>query len=452
MTVARIAGVLLQSEAESDGDFVAKLREQSRAGLQTIAFTFAGVAAFMGFTNGLLLANSIPPGSAFPATMMVAALLFCLVASRARFAFPRLIGCVCLTLAGAGLMWISLLRTDIDPAADRYIAGQMALTLMIAVVSMPVIPVQLLSLGSALTLLYLLAVTVGPWAVNATMIAILVMLTLLATALAAIVYSRTWESYKVYAAQIDASRERSRAEIRRFVAQSAATTSRMAAALSHELNTPVGALKSSIDTLSALASRREGASEAQLHRIASLEQQVRQSAKDAATRLQQVVQALQRVTNLDRAEVQEIDLNSLLKDVVYLLESEMRLRQREVELSLGNLPPVRCRPQQISAVLSNLFAVMAESRDASHINVATHVADHEVVVVFSGPGGHLRSNETQAIFEPGFAERSGRVVASSWGLFMARQIVRENGGEMRVEKFGNTGSRLVMTLPASRGA
>jgi K+-sensing histidine kinase KdpD len=255
----------------------------------------------------------------------------------------------------------------------------------------------------------------------------------------------------VYAAQIDASRELSRAEIRRFVAQTASTTSRMAAALSHELNTPVGTMKSSIDTLGALAARRHGASETQLHRIDALEQQVLQSARDAALRLQKVVQALQRVTNLDRAEIQNVDVNALLKDVLYLLESQMRLLQSEVELVLGSdLPGVRCRPQQISAVLSNVFGLVSESKDSSRVHVETRSAGREVEILFRGSSTNLRSSETQAIFDPGFAERSGRVVASSWGLFMARQVVREHGGEMRMERGDHAQTTIVLTLPAAR--
>jgi two-component system C4-dicarboxylate transport sensor histidine kinase DctB len=255
---------------------------------------------------------------------------------------------------------------------------------------------------------------------------------------------RDWRLYRSYSEQLESSRELSRAEIRRFVAQSAATTSRMAAALSHELNTPVGALKSSIDTLAVLADRRRDATGDQLVRIESLEHQVRRSARDAAVRLQQVVQRMQRVTNLDRAEVQQVDLNALIKDVAYLLDSESRLRLRELNLSLGELPEVTCRPQQISAVLSNVLGSAVESPGAE-IRIETRARNGEAEIAIQGAAARLSSAETQAIFDPGFAERSGRIQSANWSLFMARQVLRENGGEMRMEK-----DSLILSLPLRR--
>jgi signal transduction histidine kinase len=219
----------------------------------------------------------------------------------------------------------------------------------------------------------------------------------------------------------------------------------MAAALSHELNTPVGALKSSIDTLAVLAERRHDASGDQLARIESLENQVRRSAREAAVRLQQVAQRMQRVTNLDRAEVQKVDINALLKDVVYLLDSESRIRDRQVRLSLGEVPELTCRPQQISAVLSNVLSSAVDVPGGT-IHLETRLRNNEVEILVDGAGTGLNSAETQAIFDPAFAERSGRIQSANWSLFMARQVLRENGGEMRMEK-----NSLVLSLPVGRG-
>jgi signal transduction histidine kinase len=226
----------------------------------------------------------------------------------------------------------------------------------------------------------------------------------------------------------------------------------MAAALSHDLNTPTGALKSSIDTLAALASRRPGANEAQLTRISALENQVRRSASEAANRLQEIVKRLQRVTNLDRADIQLVDINALLQDVAYLLESEIRVRQCDLKLEFAEVPPVMCRPQQISAVLTNIFNLLSEmnGQPGKTIRVQTHTRESEIEIVFHGTAPQMRSAETQAIFEPGFSERSGRVVASNWVLFMARQVLRENGGDMRLDKSSPAEPRLILSLAAKR--
>ena len=313
---------------------------------------------------------------------------------------------------------------------------------MIALVSLPLQPVQALLLGLWITGAYVVSILCYGLPPDGYVLITLVTVAGLSAALAYVNYTKAWQLHLAHASQLDASRELSRAEIRRFVAQTASTTSRMAATLSHELNTPVGALKSSIDTLSALADRRTTAEPEQLIRIQALESQVRQSARDAANRLQQIVQRMQRVTNLDRAEVLQVDLNTLVKDVIYLLESESRLRGREVLLETSDLPQVTCKPQQISAVIANVLGSAVEGRAAQQIRVSTVARDREVLIQFHGVGSQLDSSETQAIFDPGFAERSGRIRAANWSLFMARQTLRENGGEMRMED-----GQVVLSLP-----
>lgn len=441
---------LIPGEAEADLEFAARLQAQSRAGLRTVGLAFPAVLLFVVGTMYLFGVGTVPRAAVFPAVLLLLVSACSVLLSRRNVPDPRAIGIGAVLLCGGCLMAISLIRTDVDPAADRYLPGQVGVVLLTALVLLPMLPLQALSLGAGLGALYIGATIIGPWQLNPPVVVAICMLTLLATVLAAVLYHRTWETHKASSEQLRSSRELSRAEIRRFVAQSAATTSRMAAALSHELNTPVGALKSSIDTLGALAARREGASEAQLARVFALEDQVLRSARDAANRLQQVVLRLQRVTNLDRAEVQLVDINALLQDVVYLLESEMRVRQREVKLEFGELAPVTCRPQQISAVLTNVFNLIADTdgRPGWTLRVQTKATGRDIEIVFYGTGPQFRSNETQAIFEPGFAERSGRVVASNWVLFMARQILRENGGEMRIDKSSATEHTLVLSLPA----
>ena len=447
MSARDLVAALLQTEAEQDREFSAKLRQQGQAGLRTLGLSYAAVVVFMALAM-LLIVGTPGPVAVIPlgAGILVVCAV-CLVLSRMDLKFPREIGVVAIVLAGALLISISMVRTEADPQADRYISGQIAITLMIALTALPLRPLQALGASGALLIAYIIVSAVAAHPLNGGVVAALIAMLPLTTAMAAIIYGRTWQMHKAHTEQLNASRELSRSELRRFVAQSAATMSRMAAALSHELNTPVGALKSSIDTLAALAERRNTTNEVQIARINALEEQVRRSARDAAARLQDVVMRLQRVTNLDRAEVQSVDLNSLVRDVVYLMQSEAQSRQREVKLHLTDLPSIDCRPQQLSAVLQNVLTAAVESA-ASTVLVETVVNDGLAEVIFHTTAPQLNAAETQAIFDPGFEELRGRIAAGNWGLFMARQVIRENGGEMRMER--GRGFIVSLPVPASR--
>lgn len=445
MSGGSLVDALLQPDAEGDRGFRARMHEQSASGLSLLGMCFLALTVFMG-TMLALLSVPVPMSAKLLILPLIATsggcvLLARYVAVRVR---ARVIGSIAVAVIATLLMNMSLLRTSVEQGSDRYIGGQTAITVMIGLVALSLRPIDALGIGVWSVAAYVISALAIAIPLNPVVFVSLVMVALLSTGLAYVLYTRSWQLYRTYSEQLESSRELSRAEIRRFVAQSAATTSRMAAALSHELNSPVGALKSSIDTLAVLAERRQSASGEQLVRIESLEKQVRRSSRDAALRLQQVVQRMQRVTNLDRAEVQKVDINSLLKDVVYLLDSESRLRMREVKLSLGEVPEVTCRPQQISAVLSNVLG-SAVDMAGGPISLETRLRDGEVEIWMQGAGPALSSSETQAIFDPGFAERSGRIQSANWSLFMARQVLRENGGEMRMEK-----DSLVLSLPVRR--
>ena len=47
-----------------------------------------------------------------------------------------------------------------------------------------------------------------------------------------------------------------------------------------------------------------------------------------------------------------------------------------------------------------------------------------------------------------FAVVEGRIRASGWDLFAARQLVRENGGDIRVEGQESSGQRVTISFPA----
>ena len=121
---------------------------------------------------------------------------------------------------------------------------------------------------------------------------------------------------------------------------------RFAAALSHEMNTPLGALGSSIDTLSSLVEKARSQPSGGLDEAAI---EITGTARQSLGRLRETLERMRHISNLDRAEVQMVNLNELWVNLVALLGGELGDRA-EVKLDLKPLPPMKCRPQQLSAV------------------------------------------------------------------------------------------------------
>ena len=141
------------------------------------------------------------------------------------------------------------------------------------------------------------------------------------------------------------------AQARLLLNETAASQGRLAAVLSHELNSPIASLRSAVESLVQLYKKKREPDET---RLAGIFETLAHTALESCQRLKELVARMQRFTNLDRAEEQTVDVNELLRDTIGLLQSELKERA-EVVLDLKPLSPLKCRPQQLSAVFLNLL-------------------------------------------------------------------------------------------------
>jgi signal transduction histidine kinase len=70
-----------------------------------------------------------------------------------------------------------------------------------------------------------------------------------------------------------------------------------------------------------------------------------------------------------------------------------------------------------------------------------------VEVSFADNGRGLNPHEIETIFDPGFKVSHGRVGTGNWSMFSSRQIVREHGGDIRIESERGKGTCVRVVLP-----
>src|SRR5436309_2825984 len=116
------------------------------------------------------------------------------------------------------------------------------------------------------------------------------------------------ETQKNLQNELRTAEELRRAESQVLLSENAASMGRFAAALSHELNSPLGALKSALQTCNALAEKKATLQVEKRREAEEIEAQLRRSAIDSADRLHQIVLRMQRFTNMDRKEILLVDL------------------------------------------------------------------------------------------------------------------------------------------------
>lgn len=250
-------------------------------------------------------------------------------------------------------------------------------------------------------------------------------------------------------ASVRIERERWELQRRALISEHIATLQKLAAALSHELNSPLGTIKSSIDTLARVSAREEAASGGHEVDLAALRQNLYATLQASISRIQQVIARIQRFTDLDRAEIQSIDLNELLSDSLAQLEVPEDV---DVEFYFDALPPLICRPRNLNlvflTVLRNAVDACRHRTEArGRILVSTHAREGRAEVRIEDNGRGLRGGDPEHVFDPGFHVVEGRVAAGNWGLFSARQMIREQGGEITIRSAKGHGAALLVTLP-----
>ena len=454
----RLQRYILPGSIEQDPGFRDEIQRLSRIGLQVIGSVAIAVSAFMAAAHILLDPSQemLPIRAAMLTSLLMIGVLTVLCPrSPALLRRGRTIAVIAALLTAAVVTWAMLLLTQFDPTADNGIPGNVTMVMLVAAAAIPFRPTDMLVLGFlmeslyvGLSLLTLVVYNIGR-GVDPIYVLFIFMVTCLSTALTAVVYEQRRSTYEWHKRTLETAEKLRNAEAKNLLSENAASVGRLAAAVSHELNSPIGALVSGVDTLLLLAARQPHSSPSEQQRLLVLQNELRKSIQQSTDRLREIVARMQRFSNLDMAEVQSANVNDLIADVAALLEPRYEGKV-EVHMNLQPVPPLVCRPQQLSAVFSNLMgnAIDATNGDG-RVVVSSREKDSAVEVAFADNGKGLNPNEIANIFDPGFRVSHGRVASGNWGMFSSRQIVREHGGDIQIESERGKGTCVRVVLPVN---
>ncbi len=108
-------------------------------------------------------------------------------------------------------------------------------------------------------------------------------------------------------------------------------------------------------------------------------------------RVRDIVNNLRDFAHLDKADVDELDLNEAMQSTVEILRHEIEARQLLLKTYFGDVPSVICRPARIHQVFHNLLlnAIQASEPGAT-IEVRTATDHDEALVEVKDGGGYRR--------------------------------------------------------------
>jgi two-component system CheB/CheR fusion protein len=182
---------------------------------------------------------------------------------------------------------------------------------------------------------------------------------------------------------------------------------------------------------------------------------------DMLTRLDAQIDKLTRLINtlLDVARIQsgqmeyekdEIDINTLILEIRE--ELQPGYPNHEIVTHLNSNGKIIGDKARLSQVLNNLLSnAVKYSADANKVIVHTHHNSDGVVVTIEDFGQGIPKNMQDKIFGRFFrvSESSGnRVSGLGLGLYIASQIIKQQGGRIWLESQKGRGSKFSFSLPA----
>ena len=214
-------------------------------------------------------------------------------------------------------------------------------------------------------------------------------------------------------------------------AERMAAVGSLAAGIAHEMNSPLGVVKSGLNVADRAVSRAREALGPRLPPAAQAAfkalSQTRQSSGEALERLEALVASLRRFTRLDEAEVQTLDLVQSLDEALELLRPTLS-EGIEVIRDITPLPRLEGWPSRMNQALLCLLMNAAEvQRGRGQILVQTRREGAEIVLHISDRGPGIPAEVRDRLFEISF-DASGPRTRFRVGLATVRSVIQRHGG------------------------
>ncbi len=226
------------------------------------------------------------------------------------------------------------------------------------------------------------------------------------------------------------------------------------AGVSHELNTPLGAIHSNHDVISRALNRLQVILEDEVvtpdelddvRKIVRAMNGVLKTNGIAVERMVKLVDSLRTFGRPDRADIDRVALHAGVESTLALLGHE--LMHIEVVRDYGDLPPVECYPSRVNQVFMNLLHNAIQAMDGKGtLTIRTRPDGDSVVIEISDTGKGIEPKHLAKIFEPGFTTKGVRV-GMGLGLALTRQIVDHHGGEISATSALGEGTTFRVRLP-----
>ncbi len=308
------------------------------------------------------------------------------------------------------------------------------------------------------------------------MIGLLTVLLLLALAAIAWLVVRERAMVKRLATVEDDGKKREASQAQVIHTTKLASLGQMVAGVAHEINTPLGFVKSNVEVVADLLSEYEQAvtnvmtgvdfllnadagiaerakalvikARMQLAKATGLNEarELLTDSVDGLKQMSSLVLNLKGFARVDRDGMDSINLNDSIRSSLTIAGHQLRDRIT-VETDLGELPLVKCMPSQINQVFLNLITNASQAMGEEGVLRICSVAKKDSVEVsIADNGSGIPEKVLPNIFDPFFTTKKVGE-GTGLGLSIVHKIIQGHGGSIRVNSVIGKGTTFFVELP-----
>jgi signal transduction histidine kinase len=246
-----------------------------------------------------------------------------------------------------------------------------------------------------------------------------------------------------------------------YEAEKLASVGQLAAGIAHEINNPIGFVRSNLETFSVylgkVAALGDTLDQAKVSwKALGLDFVVEDGHELVAEsiagidRVARIVKDLRGFSNIDRPDEEMVDLNDGLTSACAVVAGQLPAGVKLLK-ELSPLPPLMCLPGHLSQVWLNVLqnAVQAVGRNGTirvSSAVSSGISGESICIKVTDDGQGISGEVLAHVFEPFFTTRDvGK--GTGLGLTVARDIVGAHGGDIGIESTSEHGTTVTITLP-----
>lgn len=257
----------------------------------------------------------------------------------------------------------------------------------------------------------------------------------------------------------DTLEELQQAQLHLIQSEKMAVLGQFVAGIAHEVNTPLGAMKSNHQTIASCLRQVQQNLQSGTpvdSKWLNTAEKLLATNQAASTRIDDIVKNLRNFARLDESDLKTIAIKDSIESTLQLVDHSIREGKVVVKTQLSDdFPLIECFPGLLNQVLMNLIvnalhALTLNNTPDPQITITTSLdtGKQEIRIAVSDNGPGIPKKVLPKIFDPGFTTK-GVGVGTGLGLALCYRIMEKHHGRIDVDTSEGKGTTMIMCLPLS---